>query len=520
MASVFSKGRFHDFHRLVIESMSEGICQLSPQGSILFANERLAAMLGTTVEALTGRSAFELVAPEYRADAEERIASCLGGNRELTVLRLCREDGASVIVRSSATPLDEGSGLPPTSVIVVLSDITAQVAKRKEGERALRESDERFLRLYDSGIIGIMTGTEDTVLEANDLFLEMLGYSREDLEAGRMNWVEITAPEYRAQISKSLHEVKTKTSAGPFEREYIRKDGTRIPVLVAVTLLAEYPYRGLCLVLELTEMKKLERKVLETQKLESVSLLAAGIAHQFNNLLVSVIGNASLGRGSLPIEHPGRLMMERVMEAGQQAAYLTRQLLAYCGKGVFQLERIDLGILLGELADFLRPSLSKKIALHLDLHPHCCSIEADRGHIQQIFTNLVWNAAEAIGDQQGVITIRCESCLVDRAAMERQPELAGVEPGPFVCLSVSDTGCGMDDATRARIYDPFFTTKFVGRGLGLAAVAGIVRTQRGAIVVTSSLGQGSEFRILLPSHCSPAQPSAGAESVTASPPLV
>jgi PAS domain S-box-containing protein len=507
------------FHRAIIEGMSEGVCQLSPDGCILFANQRLAAMLGTTVEALTDRSAFDFVTLENREDAEERIARCLAGSRELSVLRLCRDDGSSLIVRSSAAPLGGAPGVPP-SVIVVLSDITAQVAARKEAERALRQSDARFRRLYESRIIGIVTGTEDTLLEANDLFLEMVGYTREDLEAGRLNWFEMTAPEYRERIEESQREVKTKTFAGPFEREYIRKDGTRIPVLAGVTLLDENPFRALCFALDLTEMKKLERKLLESQKLESVSLLAAGIAHQFNNLLVSVIGNASLGRGSVPTDHPARGMMERVVEAGQQAAYLTRQLLAYCGKGAFQVEPIEMGVLLPELAGILRPSLSKKIALHLDLHPQGCSIEADRGHIQQIFMNLVWNAAEAIGSQQGAIVIRCESCQLDRAAIERRAELAGAEPGAFVCLSVSDTGCGMDETTRAKIYDPFFSTKFVGRGLGLAAVAGIVRTLRGAIDVTSSPGQGSEFRILLPSKSSAAEPVKGPQGVTTSSPLV
>src|SRR5215469_372942 len=226
MASVSLKGISRDFYHSVIESLSEGICQVGPEGRILFANQRLAAMLKTTVEALTGRSAFEFVPEEYRSEAADRIASCLAGGRELTRLRLCRDDGTTLIVRSSAAALDDESGSPSTSVIVVLSDITAQVATRKEAERALRESDERFRRFYDSRLIGIVTGSENTILEANDLFLEMVGYTRADLEAGRLDWMEMTAPEHRSRVREVLREVKTKTFAGPFEKEYIRKDGS------------------------------------------------------------------------------------------------------------------------------------------------------------------------------------------------------------------------------------------------------------------------------------------------------
>jgi signal transduction histidine kinase len=251
---------------------------------------------------------------------------------------------------------------------------------------------------------------------------------------------------------------------------------------------------------------------MEAQKLESVSLLAAGIAHQFNNLLVGVMGNAGLARSVLAADHPARQMMDRVVEAGQQAAYLTRQLLAYCGKGAFQTEILDPAHVLQELADILRPSLSQRIAFDLDLEPDRCRLLADRGHVQQIFTNLIWNAAEAIGDGEGRITVRCDSRRVELGEIERHPDWAGLTPGQFVCFTVSDTGCGMDEVTLDRIYDPFFSTKFIGRGLGLAAVAGIVRSLRGGIAVTSSPGHGSEFTVMLPA----APPGAGeADSVPA-----
>jgi PAS domain S-box-containing protein len=487
-----------DIERRILESVSEGICLVSREGRIIFTNRRLEEILQITVADLTGRSAFEFVLPENRVEVEERLASCFAGERTITRLLLRRGDGSTVLVRSSAAPLANDSG-EVTAVVVVLSDITQQAARRQQAERALRESDARFRRLYDSGIIGIVSSDEETVLESNDVFLDLVGYSREDLEAGHLKWMEMTAPEYRSVAEDALDQIRTKTFAGPLEKEYLRKDGARVSVLFGATRLQENPFRALCFVLDLTERKKLDKRVMEAQKLESVSLLAGGIAHQFNNLLVGVIGNAGLARGTLALNHPARQMMDRVVEAGQQAAFLTRQLLAYCGKGAFQTEMLDAARVVDELAGILRPSLPNKIALDIHLEPHRCLLLADRGHLQQIFTNLIWNATEAIGDAEGRITIHIDSRRIELSEIERHPDWAGLAPGQFVCFLISDTGCGMDEATLAKIYDPFFSTKFIGRGLGLAAVARIVRTLRGGIAATSSPGHGSEFTVVLPS---------------------
>ncbi|MGA3098825.1 MAG: PAS domain S-box protein, partial [Bryobacteraceae bacterium] len=247
-----------------------------------------------------------------------------------------------------------------------------------------------------------------------------------------------------------------------------------------------------------TELKRAETRLREAQKLESLGLLAGGVAHDFNNLLVGVIGNASLAREVLPPDNPAAELLEGVIQAGDQAAHLTRQMLAYSGKGRFLVEPLNLSALIPEMTGLVRPSISKKIALYLDLTDDLPPIEADRGQVQQVFMNLALNAAEAIGSHDGLISVRTGVEDVDDRYLRLHPAVAALRPGKYVCLEVRDTGCGMDDATLARIFDPFFSTKFTGRGLGLAAVAGILRGHAGGVAVTSAPGQGSCFTALFP----------------------
>jgi PAS domain S-box-containing protein len=244
--------------------------------------------------------------------------------------------------------------------------------------------------------------------------------------------------------------------------------------------------------MDITERKKAEDRLRQAQKLESVGLLAGGIAHDFNNLLVGVIGNASLAETMLPQGHEAIGLMDRIVKTGEQAAQLTRQMLAYSGKGRFFIERSNLSDLISEICPLIQPSIAKKIELRLELDRGLPPIEADRGQIQQVIMNLILNAAEAIGSDAGVVTVTAGLReVVDRDAAE-------LPTGTYVCLGVCDTGCGMDEATKARIFDPFYSTKFIGRGLGLAAVGGIVRGHKGAITVTSSPGKGSCFTVLFP----------------------
>jgi PAS domain S-box-containing protein len=249
------------------------------------------------------------------------------------------------------------------------------------------------------------------------------------------------------------------------------------------------PAGAVHVVRDVTGNRELEDKFREAQKFETVGDLAAGVAHDFNNLLTSIMGNASLVLGELPAVSDFRERLRDVVHASHRASDLTRQLLAYSGRGRHFTQELELSSVVGRIRELVEAAVPKKIALKMRLATGLPPIEADDNQVQQIILNLVNNSAEAIGDQTGTIVIE-----------------TGIDPGGAVFLEVADTGCGMDAATKARIFDPFFTTKFTGRGLGLAAVSGIARGHKASIEVRSAPNQGAAFRVCFPCKVAPPKP--------------
>ena len=256
---------------------------------------------------------------------------------------------------------------------------------------------------------------------------------------------------------------------------------------------------------DVTERRRFNERLQQTQKLESLGVLAGGIAHDFNNLLTGIMGNASIALDDLPSGVAIRNNLEAVMSASERAAALTRQLLAYAGKGRFVIERFNLSDLVREIINLLQASMPRTVQLGLDLRNDLPCIEGDGAQIQQLIMNLVINAAEAVenGKTESVLIItRIEH--VSQSYIDQMVASNGVSPAEYVTLEVRDAGCGMDAETLSRIFDPFFTTKFTGRGLGLAAVMGIVRGHRGALHVDTTPGGGSSFKVLFPPSEGPA----------------
>jgi len=242
----------------------------------------------------------------------------------------------------------------------------------------------------------------------------------------------------------------------------------------------------------------MERKMLDSQKLESLGVLAGGIAHDFNNLLTAILGNATLAGQAVSEDSSQRSHLRNIEKASRQAADLCQQLLAYSGKGRFIIQRINLNALIEDMRQLLHISVSKKAVLEIEASGELPAIEADPSQIRQVLLNLVINASEALDEKNGLIRIRTGGLQADRSSLAEAALASDLAPGHYVFLEVSDTGCGMDRETLGKIFDPFFTTKFIGRGLGLAAVSGIVRAHRGALHITSEPARGSTFRILLP----------------------
>ena len=261
------------------------------------------------------------------------------------------------------------------------------------------------------------------------------------------------------------------------------------------------------------ERNRLEEQLRQATKMEAVGVLAGGIAHDFNNLLAVILGNTELALSVLPEDAEAAPMLREVVTANASAAELCNQLLAYAGRGVLSKETVECNTLIREIGGLLHVTLSKKAQLAFDLHPAPLCLVADRGQLRQVIMNLITNAAEAVGDVDGRVVISTSAATYTREQLERVAPDSGLEPGDYARLRVSDTGVGMSSATEARIFDPFFTTKPSGRGLGLAAVRGIVSGLRGVISVTSTPGVGTEFTVLLPRVPAPCNDAAaGAES--------
>jgi PAS domain S-box-containing protein len=288
------------------------------------------------------------------------------------------------------------------------------------------------------------------------------------------------------------------------------------------TLNAELESRIAARTADLTEAQRLSRELVEkeqsarraaeasearsrhVQKLESIGVLAGGIAHDFNNLLHVVLGNADIALGNLVAGSPAQGPLEEVVRATLRAADLTRQLLAYSGKGVFVVRHLDLSTEVREMATLLRTSITKQATLSWELAPDLPPVSADPTQIRQIVMNLITNASDALGESGGTITLRTGVTRLEDLEHQRfGAPLQGEEAleqkkGPLVYLEIGDTGAGMGPETLSRIFDPFFSTKFAGRGLGLAAVMGIVRSHHGLIRIRTERGEGTVFRVLFP----------------------
>ncbi|MEM7115372.1 MAG: response regulator [Chloroflexota bacterium] len=257
--------------------------------------------------------------------------------------------------------------------------------------------------------------------------------------------------------------------------------------------------RVLTIVRDVTDERHAEQAALQTQKLESIGLLAGGIAHDFNNLLTGMLGQNSLALAKLSPDAPVRRHLEKSVVSAKRAADLTRQLLAYAGKGQFLIEPIDLNKLVYEGTGLLETVLPKQATLSLDLAEDLPMIEADRGQIQQVMMNLVINASEAIDEPSGQVVVR--TYLETITAVSTTTDLIlpeAIAPGTYVCLEVNDTGRGLDREAQERIFDPYFSTKGQGRGLGLSATLGIIRSYNGYLRLHSTVGKGTRFQIYWP----------------------
>lgn len=352
-------------------------------------------------------------------------------------------------------------------------------------------------------------GPEWTVEYVSPNVREQWGYPPAVLMSGMPSYTALVHPD---DLLRVREEEAGLVAAGrlSYEQEYRlrRADGEYRWVYdfsIPLRFGSDPPEHYLGYILDITDrraaaetLRAAEARLGEAERLESLGILAGGIAHDFNNLLVGVLGNVSLLLGDLPASSPMHGTAREIETAARRAADLTRQLLAYSGKGKFVIERVDLSRLIVETAQLLSAVISKKTVLQYRLGTDLPLVEGDVTQLRQVVMNLITNASDALESRPGTVTITTGLESLDGAWPDGDFHAGEPAPGPYVFLEVRDTGSGMEDATLRRIFDPFFTTKFHGRGLGLAATLGIVRGHHGAIRVETVTGVGTVFRLYLP----------------------
>jgi PAS domain S-box-containing protein len=370
---------------------------------------------------------------------------------------------------------------------------------RSRVDRALRELAD-FKRALDEHAIVAVTDARGRITYVNEKFCAISKYSREEL-LGQDHRI-INSGHHPKAFMTGLWETIRAGGVWKGEIKNRAKDGSHYWVdTTIVPFMGEdnRPQQFVAIRADITQRKQSEEAQRQSQKLESLGVLSGGIAHDFNNLLTIILGNTNLGAMRLSPESPALPYLHQIEQATLRAADLTRQLLAYAGKGSLQAIEIDLNRLVEEMTQLLAVSISKKALVKYDLSPGLPRISADPSQMQQLVMNLITNASEAIGDEvSGLITVRTGVQLVDEVTNVGLVPAMPLSPGEYVTLEVSDTGCGMAPEVRDRIFDPFFTTKFTGRGLGLSAMLGILRSHRGSLKVYSELGRGSVFKLFLP----------------------
>jgi PAS domain S-box-containing protein len=381
-----------------------------------------------------------------------------------------------------------------------LSSVGDQIAlaiERKRAEDALGDSEERYRELVENAMDIIYTHDLDgNYTSVNKAGERITGYTRD--ESIGLSLVQTVAPEYLPKAREMVVRKLSGEEITAYDLEIIAKDGSRIPIEVNTRIIYEngIPVGVQGIARDIRERRLLEDQLRQSQKLEGIGLLAGGIAHDFNNLLTVINGYGDLTLRSMPVSDPLRINVVAMKDAGDRAAALTSQLLAFSRKQVLQPRVHNLNVVITDLEKMLRRIIRESIEFRTVLDPELGNIKADPGQIEQVIMNLSVNARDAMPNG-GILTIETENVHLDE---EYASQHMKVVPGPFVEMTVTDTGEGMEEKIRRRIFEPFFTTKELGKGtgLGLSTVHGIVKQSGGDILVSSEVGQGTTFKIYLP----------------------
>ena len=451
-------------------------------------------MFGYTAEEFIGLHANDILVPAEAARLPPALDLIKSGGNYQREWEFRRKDGSTFQAEVIATPMPDGN------LLALIRDVT----ERKRAEA-------RFRRLVDSNAQGVFFWNHrGNITGANDAFLRLVGYTQEDLQAGRLHWTELTPPEFADLDRRNLEEIRTRGVCAPVEKEFRRPDGTRVPVLCGAAAFEDNSSEGVCFVVDLSERKKLEQQFLRSQRMESIGTLAGGIAHDLNNALAPIL--MSLDLLKMQFKDPGAQQLIGVLEASaQRSADMVRQVLSFA-RGV-EGRRMEVRVthLLRDIEKIASDTFVKNIAVTAGYPADLWAVVGDPTQLHQVLVNLCVNARDAM-PRGGILAITAGNVMLDAHYAALNPEAT---PGPYVFIKVEDSGGGMPPDMLLKIFDPFFTTKEIGKGtgLGLSTSLAILKSHGGFIRVYSEVGKGTKFEVYLPAQTTPM--SSGAAAIAA-----
>ena len=514
-------------YRRIVETAEEGIWTIDAEARTSFVNPKMAQMLGYTAEEMGGRALLDFMDDEWRTIAQEKLARRQHGIAEEHEFKFLRKDGSELWALLSTNPIRDADGAY-AGALALVHDIT----KRRQAEDLLRSTEARFRSLFENSPtvlweedLSELKKHLDTLRSGGvtDMRAHLLRHPEEvvvclsKVKVLDVNQAAVRLYEARdkTELLSGLERILMPESYEVLREEVIafaegqtvfeseatdqtftgRKNHILLKALVAPGCEATFS-RVYISIVDITARKLLEEQLLQSQKMEAIGQLAGGVAHDFNNLLTVIHGNTSiLQMDDTSDEHRAEALVE-IARATERAAGLTRQLLTFSRRQVLQPRQLDINDIVTGLARMLERVLGEDVRLHVKLYPRRLVTRADAGMLDQVVMNLVVNARDAM-PEGGELTIETSETRVEAEELVRFPD---ARPGPHVCVRVTDTGGGIPPETLAHIFEPFFTTKAPGKGtgLGLATVFGIIKQHGGAVRVTSEVGRGTSFAILIP----------------------
>jgi PAS domain S-box-containing protein len=479
--------------RRLLELAPLPLAFVTEEGAITFRNQRFVSVFGYTAEDVPTISEWWHRAypdPEYRQwalsrwDTVVRAAIADGRDIQPTEANITCKNGKVRIVEVSGITLGD-------RVLATFIDIT----ERKQAEKSLRGSEERYRMLFDHNLAAVFHSSAGKLLDCNEVMCKMLGYRREEL-------FELDLQELYCNPAARDAGQRLLYATGKLANQQVdlrRKDGSIVTLLANLNLIHGEPGQAPVVVgvmLDITQVSKLQEQLLQSQKMEAVGRLAGGIAHDFNNLLMVIQSYTEMLQDSLPAHNGLRKNTEQILKAANRAASLTGQMLAFSRKQITSPVVLDLNAVINETAKMLKRLIGEDIEFRVDPAESLWAISADSDQIVQILMNLCVNSRDAM-PQGGMLTIATANITVEEGSIDGHPDIA---PGEYVKLTVTDSGTGICKEEQAQIFEPFFTTKELGKGtgLGLAMIYGIVKQSGGYVWVDSERGQGACFTICLP----------------------